>query len=120
MLSKQIVNQAIKWECRTIHIEDLSGVTSTANKFLKSWTYFDLQSKITYKAQQNGIVVKKINPYHTSQTCSVCGYTSKENRPKGDRGQGYFRCCKCGFEANADFNAARNIAMSSNYSIKKG
>lgn len=120
MLSKQIVDQAIKWSCGTIHMEDLSGITSTENKFLKSWTYFDLQSKITYKTQQNGIVVKKINPYHTSQTCSVCGYTSKENRPKGDRGQGYFRCCKCGFEANADFNAARNIAMSSNYSIKKG
>lgn len=115
MLSKQIVEQAIKWGCGTIHIEDLSGITSTANKFLKSWTYFDLQSKIIYKAEQNGIVVKKINPYHTSQTCSACGYTDKNNRPKGEKGQAYFKCCKCGFETNADFNAARNIAMSTDF-----
>lgn len=119
MLSKQIVDQAIKWGCGTINIEDLSGITSTANKFLKSWTYFDLQSKIEYKAAQNNIEVRKINPYHTSQICSVCGYTIKDNRPKGEKGQAYFKCCKCGFETNADFNAARNIAMSTDFSKAK-
>lgn len=116
MLSKQIVDQAIRWKCGTIHMEDLSGITGgKQNKFLKSWPYFDLQTKIENKAKENGIVVKKIKPYGTSQTCSVCGYRDKDNRPKGDMGQAYFHCVKCGFETNADFNAARNIAMSSNY-----
>ena len=78
-----------------------------------------MQQKIIDKAEQNGIVVKKVNPYHTSQTCSVCGYVDKNNRPKGEKGQAYFKCCKCGFETNADFNAARNIAMSTDFGGKK-
>lgn len=119
VLSKRVVDQAIKWGCGTIHMEDLSGITSNSNKFLKNWPYYDLQQKIIDKAEQNDIVVKKVNPYHTSQTCSVCGYTDKVNRPKGEKGQAYFKCCKCGFETNADFNAARNIAMSTDFGRKK-
>lgn len=119
VLSKQVVDQAIKWGCGTIHMEDLSGITSNSNKFLKNWTYYDLQQKIIDKAEQNGIVVKKVNPYLTSQTCSVCGYTDKKNRPKDEKGQSYFKCCKCGLEINADFNAARNIAMSTDFGGEK-
>lgn len=119
VLSKRVVDQAIKWRCGIIHMEDLSGITSNSNKFLKNWTYYDLQQKIINKAEQNGIVVKKVNPYYTSQTCSVCGYADKNNRPKGEKGQAYFKCCKCGFETNADFNAARNIAMSTDFGRKK-
>lgn len=119
VLSKRVVDQSIKWGCGTIHMEDLSGITSNSNKFLKNWPYYDLQQKIIDKAEQNGIIVKKINPYHTSQTCSVCGYTDKNNRPKGEKGQAYFKCCRCGFETNADFNAARNIAMSTDFGGKK-
>ena len=119
VLSKRVVDQAIKWGCGTIHMEDLSGITSNSNKFLKNWTYYDLQQKIIDKAEQNGIVVKQINPYLTSQICSVCGCTDKNNRPKGEKGQAYLKCCKCGFETNADFNAARNIAMSTDFGKKK-
>lgn len=116
VLSKQIVDQAIKWQCGTIYMEDLSKIKGdNSDKFLKHWTYFDLQTKIQYKAEQNGIKVKKINPRHTSQRCSVCGYTDKGNRPKKDMGQAYFRCLKCGYETNADRNAAKNIALYDKY-----
>ena len=49
----------------------------------------------------------KINPKFTSQRCSKCGYISKENR----KTQAGFKCKNCGFEENADLNAARNIAI---------
>jgi putative transposase len=50
--------------------------------------------------------VEKIPAAYTSQTCSVCGHTAAENRES----QAVFRCRACGHEANADINAACNIA----------
>jgi hypothetical protein len=41
----------------------------------------------------------------TSQCCAVCGHTSPRNR----KGQAVFGCGACGYEANADVNAAVNI-----------
>jgi putative transposase len=47
----------------------------------------------------------EVNPRHTSQRCSSCGHTAKENRSS----QVLFRCLACGYEQNADINAANNI-----------
>jgi putative transposase len=50
--------------------------------------------------------VQKINPAYTSQRCSVCGHRAGENR----KSQAVFVCTACGYAANADVNAASNIA----------
>ena len=50
--------------------------------------------------------VEKVNPAYTSQTCCVCGHCAPENRES----QAVFRCTACGRQANADVNAAVNIA----------
>jgi transposase len=50
--------------------------------------------------------VEKVNPAYTSLTCSVCGHCAPENRES----QAVFRCAACGHQANADVNAAVNIA----------
>ena len=42
---------------------------------------------------------------YTSQTCNICGYIDKGNRPN----QHTFKCKNCGHTDNADFNAAKNI-----------
>lgn len=42
---------------------------------------------------------------YTSQTCNVCGYIDKLNRPN----QHTFKCKNCRHTDNADFNAAKNI-----------
>lgn len=49
--------------------------------------------------------VYKVNPAYTSQTCSACGNRAKENR----KSQSEYSCSECGFELNADINAAMNI-----------
>jgi len=103
--SRYIIDFAIKYNCGMIQMEDLSGI-STDNRFLKNWTYYDLQQKIKYKAEEVGIQVKMVKPHYTSQRCSKCGYIDKENRPE----QEVFECKSCGFRANADYNAALNIA----------
>jgi len=50
--------------------------------------------------------VEKVSPAYTSQTCSVCGHCAPDNRES----QAVFRCVACGHRANADVNAAINIA----------
>lgn len=112
-IAKVIVDSAIKFRCSVIHMEDLSGFhqSHVQDKFLKQWTYYQLQLFVEQKAAQANIKVEYVNPKHTSQTCSKCGHVDPLNRPKGEFGASYFKCTKCGFSTHADFNAARNIAM---------
>lgn len=104
--SKHIVDTAIKNDCGTIQMEDLSGV-SKDNSFLANWSYYDLQQKVKYKADDVGIDVVLIDPRHTSQRCHKCGVIDKESR----KSQDIFQCTTCNHRTNADLNAARNIAM---------
>ena len=105
--SRAIVDYAVKNNCGVIQMEKLSGITAeTESRYLKNWSYYDLQMKIENKAKEAGIEVIYVEPKYTSQRCSVCGYIHKENRPE----QARFKCQKCGFEENADYNASQNIA----------
>ena len=105
--SRALIEYAIKNNCGTIQMENLAGITDKAERFLKNWTYYDLQTKIQYKAKECGIKIQIINPQYTSQRCSRCGYIHSDNR----KTQENFLCLKCGFEANADYNASQNISI---------
>jgi putative transposase len=105
--ARYIVDMAIKHDCGVIQLEDLSGITANSDKFLKSWTYYDLQQKIEHKAKVAGIEVRKVNPQYTSKRCSRCGCIDENNR----KNQADFKCVTCGYSTNADYNAARNIAI---------
>lgn len=109
-ISKQVVDFAVKNEAKYINIEDLSGFNGS-DFILRNWSYYELQQFITYKTAQYGIEVRKINPYHTSQVCSKCGHWEEGQRID----QAHFICKECGNEMNADLNAARNIALSTNF-----
>lgn len=50
--------------------------------------------------------VEKVNPAYTSQRCNRCGHVASESRES----QARFRCVACNHTANADVNAAQNIA----------
>lgn len=109
-VSKNVVDFAIKNKAKYINVEDLSGFDSS--KFiLRNWSFYELQQFITYKAAKYGIEVRKINPFHTSQICSCCGHWEEGQRID----QSHFKCKSCGAELNADFNASRNIAMSTDF-----
>ena len=104
----------------TVVVEDLNtkGMTASAkgtreepgtnvkakaglNRVILASGWGQLEQKLAYKA---GHVVK-VDPAYTSQTCSRCGHAGKANRPS----QAVFACQACGFQANADHNAAINI-----------
>lgn len=107
--SRALIDFAVKNNCGTIQMEDLSGIKEKTNfpKLLRHWTYYDLQSKIESKAKEQGIKVIKINPKYTSQRCSRCGNIDSNNRKTQEK----FICTKCGYKANADYNASQNIAI---------
>ena len=115
MISKRIVDFALKHNAKYINIENLNGY-DTSDFILRNWSYYKLQQYITYKAEKYGIIVRKINPCYTSQICSVCGNWEYGQR----KSQAVFECANSECDShkkyehgfNADFNAARNIAMS--------
>ncbi len=76
------------------------------NHKLGSWSSFQLQQFIEYKADDGNKSVIYVNPKYTSQTCSKCGYRDKNNRHGS-----VFRCKQCNFELHSDLNASRNIEV---------
>ena len=79
---------------------------------LRNWSYYELQNMITYKAAKYGIKVEYIKPAYTSHTCSWCGEQGFREGITFICGNP--ECKKCGEKVHADYNAARNIARSTN------
>ena len=78
---------------------------SGLNKSILDQGWFEFRRQLDYKLFWRGGMLVEVNPWHTSQQCSCCGHTAKENRISRD----VFRCQVCGHEENADVNAAMNI-----------
>ena len=78
---------------------------SGLNKSILDQGWFEFRRQLDYKLFWRGGMMVEVNPRHTSQRCSSCGHTAKENRVSQD----VFRCQVCGHEENADVNAAKNI-----------
>lgn len=125
MVSKWVIDFALKNRAGYINLENLSSFKDKEkNEFvLRNWSYHELQTMIEYKAVKAGIKVRYVDSAYTSQTCSVCGERGIRERER----QSEFICinpkCKCHkmYEDsfNADFNGARNIAMSTKFVDKK-
>ena len=75
------------------------------NKSILDQGWFGFRRQLEYKLKWLGGKLVVIPPQYTSQTCSHCGCVDRANRPT----QAKFKCVACGFECNADHNAALNI-----------
>lgn len=101
-------------------LEDLSGVRNatervrTKDRYISvSWSFYDLEQKLIYKAIQNQSTVIKVNPKYTSQCCPVCGHIEKANRNKKLY---LFTCKNCNYKSNDDRIGAMNLyRMGINY-----
>lgn len=121
-LTRQVIKFCLKHSCGTIHLEDLArlrqeDMESEYRRLL--WIPSKFVELLAYKAKEAGITIVKVNPRNTSRRCNECGHISKENR----KSQGTFVCEKCGDPKkpiNADYNAARNIALASGDVITSG
>lgn len=129
-VSRKIANIRRNWihqttkeiseKCGTAVVEDLKVKNMTAsargtienpgknvrqkaglNKAMLDTALGKIRKSLEYKCGR----LVEINPAYTSQTCSECGHTDRENR----KTQARFLCVNCGFASNADTNAAINI-----------
>lgn len=105
-ISKELVKEAKKNNVDIIAFENLKYIRERLpkNKWYHVWAFDKLFQYVEYKARERDIQVKQINPRNTSRRCSKCGHTEENNR-NGNR----FKCKQCGYELNADYNAAKNI-----------
>jgi IS605 OrfB family transposase len=115
--SNAIVEEARRHDCTHIAFENLEQIReriSDGKKF-QQWAFKALQTLVEYKAGEYGIVVDTVKPQYTSQQCSKCGCTLGENRDDQ-----HFECLDCGYTANADYNAAKNVARKLALKLQRG
>ena len=94
-------------------LEDLTGIRSvtervkTKDRYVSvSWSFYDLEQKLIYKAKQNQSTIIKVDPRYTSQCCPLCGHIEKSNRNKKIH---LFTCKNCGYSSNDDRIGAVNL-----------
>lgn len=75
------------------------------NRSILDQGWGEFRRQLGYKLSWAGGKLVEVPAAYTSQRCSRCGHTAKENRPTRDR----FACVGCSLETGADDNAARNI-----------
>ena len=93
-----------------ICIEDLNinqmqqGNFRSINRSISDVAWGQFAQYLSYKAENAGRQVIKVNPAYTSQDCSRCGY--RQIKKLSDR---VHRCSSCGLVIDRDENAALNI-----------
>jgi IS605 OrfB family transposase len=94
-------------------LEDLTGVRAATEAVRRrdryvsvSWSFYDLEQKLKYKAARNESTVITVDPRYSSQACPVCGHVEKANR---DKKKPIFCCKSCGYTSNDDRVGAMNL-----------
>ena len=106
--SNAIVEEALRYDCDVIAFENLTHIRHrTRASWGHRWAFRTVSEQVGYKAEAAGITVKQVPPQNTSKRCVECGFTADKNRPTRNE----FCCEHCGTEANADYNAAKNIGL---------
>jgi putative transposase len=106
--SNALIDEALRYECDVIAFEDLTHIRErTGASWGHKWAFRTLYEQVEYKAEAVGVSVTQVGSAYTSTRCAECGFTADENRST----RSDFRCHKCGSEANADYNAAKNIGL---------
>ena len=74
----------------------------------KSWTFYQLEQFLTYKAHLNNSEVVEVSAKYTSQRCPKCGVIKKDNRHHEKH---EYHCTNCGYCSNDDRIGAMNIQL---------
>lgn len=110
----EIANEVVRFARERLNcaiaIEDLSkmsrlGNYTVENRRFSEWSYYRLAECIADKAEPYDIPVTEVPAYNTSTECSRCGEDEETHRTDV-----HFECGGCGYQQNADANAAVNIA----------
>ena len=78
---------------------------SGLNRSILDQGWYGFFQMLSYKLEQRGGKLIKVDPKNTSRTCPRCGLVSAENR----KSQATFACIGCGYRSNADEVGAINV-----------
>ena len=114
-VSKDIVQRAVESKSMIV-LEDLKGIrklygkgNGQGNKYrrkLNSWSFYELQRQIQYKAEWEGVSVTFVDAKRTSQLCPICGDGLQEDRLQHRK----LLCINCKGTMDRDVIASMNIA----------
>ena len=93
---------------KTLVDKNLERRSDQQRNELRSWSFYQLEQYLTYKAEAIGSQLLKISPEYTSQRCPKCGRIHKANR---DHDKHLYTCDCCGYQANDDQVGAMNIQL---------
>jgi predicted RNA-binding Zn-ribbon protein involved in translation (DUF1610 family) len=93
----------------SINLEDLRfcGKSQRIGSFLNKFEHSRIRSKLGQICNEQGLQLRLSSNAYRSRRCSQCGWVDKANRKSK-----VFKCTKCGFEDDADLNAAKNHLVS--------
>jgi len=77
------------------------------NRLLRRCGRAVFRKKLQDLEERFGVKTLEVNAAYSSQQCSRCGFTSRDNRPV----RASFRCARCGHTAHADVDAARSLRL---------
>ena len=105
----QALNEVLAQQPKRVIVENLSHMRGKAkgkkmSRKVSLWMRSVLNERASFKTEARGSRLEAVASAYTSQECSHCGFTAKENRA-GD----HFRCLNCGRVDTADGNAAKVI-----------
>ncbi len=96
-------------DIKTLVMEELNfhqpDLSPRMNRLIQNFGLTIVKQKIKELSISQGFKLEEINHAYTSQQCGNCGFVAKQNRSK----QAKFQCVCCGFQLNADIQAARVI-----------
>ena len=99
--------------CTLSTVENLKNITKNTKRralgrktraSIGRWNVRYWLTRLQQVCERNRVSFRSVSPRYTSQQCSNCGFTDRGNRD-GE----LFRCLSCGYQANADVQASRNI-----------
>ncbi|MFX1466009.1 MAG: RNA-guided endonuclease InsQ/TnpB family protein [Promethearchaeota archaeon] len=118
LASNQLLETALRWQCKIIVLEDLRNYEppkhrKKLSRKLSNWLRGALYDILSYKATRFGIKIVRVNPRWTSSFCPRCGAKGEKIRdPRScqaiKRGR-FFYCTGCCYLADRDYIAAINI-----------
>lgn len=113
-LAHKVIDLSKAYGNANIVVEDLKNLRTgrklgnskgrRVNNIINKIPYNKIFHCLTCLCEENSITFTKVNPYHTSKTCSRCGSLNKTGKVYKT-----YVCKSCGLIIDRDNNASRNI-----------
>lgn len=104
---KKSLDKILNPDGKPLSDEEKSELTENVNLaiIIKFLHLSSIKDEFIHIGVKYGIAVSLVQSAYTSLRCPICGHVHKSNR----KCQENFKCTRCGYECDADINAAKNI-----------